>query len=68
MVMTAGIHHPSWVYVNLTPGHPSSNRFASCYRCGALCQPDRDDGLADNAVALQEFADKHCACRAIRRG
>lgn len=67
MATTSGIHHPEWVYVNFEPGLPTANRFASCYRCGELCQPDRDNGMAENALELQAFCDTHCACKEARR-
>lgn len=53
---------PEWVLVHIGE-LPGQNTFASCYRCGKLCQPESwTYGQAERVAMVEAFRDEHAAC------
>lgn len=53
---------PDWVLVHIGE-MPGQNTFASCYLCGALCQPEPwTYGQAERVALVEAFRDEHAAC------
>lgn len=56
---------PEWVAVHIGE-LPGQNTFASCYRCGGLCQPETwTSSLTERIAMVEAFSSEHAQCPPI---